>query len=219
MKSAFWLAARFSPGSTTRKATFAPTWDSSSSKGQRPSRRDPRKPSPGHFHDVQAGIRVRAINQLIAVHEDISGLDDSRAPRTDVLHFSRRRRNERADLGRLVRVSDVEHAHARILVGCEDPLRTDEASGSVLMNIVRSEMRALRHVVDFRRRGHGGDADRIGWLPNVEQPGEFHAVGALILHSLVDDDEQVSIRPTGLPHTRSDERRPLRLAGTISRAD
>jgi hypothetical protein len=34
-----------------------------------------------HFHDVQAGVRVRAINQLITVDEDIRGLDDTERER------------------------------------------------------------------------------------------------------------------------------------------
>jgi hypothetical protein len=69
----------------------------------------------------------------------------------------RLRRHESTDLLGPVRVGDVEHAHARVLVGGEDQLGADQAAGPVLVDVVRAEMAALGDIVGFGRGREGGD--------------------------------------------------------------
>jgi len=101
---------------------------------------------------------------------------------------------ERADFARPVRIADVEGAHPRVLVGGEDELRAHEASRPVLVDVVRSEVAALAHIVGLRRRGKGGDAHRICLGPVVEHPDELEAILLVIEHGFVEHDEKIALR-------------------------
>src|SRR5712671_3750470 len=145
------------------------------------------------FHDVKPSIVIRAIDNPIAVDEYIRGLNDAGAVGTMVDQAPRRGRHQRADLDRAVLVADVEDPHARILIGRENELRAHEAAGAVLVDIVRTEMRALGLVVCFGRGREGRDAHGVAGRADVEQPDELEPVLLMIEHRLVEHHQQVAI--------------------------
>src|SRR6266852_711645 len=145
------------------------------------------------FRDVKPGIVIGAIHNPIAVDEYVGGLNDAGAVRPVIDEAARRGRNERADLDRPVLIADIEHAHARVLIRREDQLRAHEAAGPVLVDIVRTEMRAIRHVVRFGRRREGRDAHRILRRTDVEQPDQLEAILLVIEHGFVEHDQQIAV--------------------------
>src|SRR3954465_15678268 len=128
------------------------------------------------FHDVHAGVVVRAVDEPVAVHKHVCGLDDAGAVRSMIHHSSGGRRHQGADFNGPKWIADVKYAHPRILVGSEDQLRAHEAAGAVLMDVVWPEMAALAHVIGLGGGRECRDADGIGRLPVVEDPYQLQSV-------------------------------------------
>src|SRR5262249_6662184 len=168
------------------------------------------------FDDVEAGVVVGAVEEAGGIDEHVGGLDDPRAIGPVIHHARGRRRHQCADFVRPVRITDIEGPHARILVGGKDQLRADEAPGPVLVKIVRTEVAALAHIVLFRRRGEGGNTDRICLCPVVEHPDELEPILLMIEHGFIEDDEQIAVRQRqAIVRAAAERRRPIAMGNAL----
>ena len=119
------------------------------------------RPSPLILHRVQAGIVVGAVDDPIAVDENVGRLDDTGAIRPSVDQPRRLWRHESADFCRPVLIANIENPNAGILISRKNEIRADKAARPVFMEIMRPEMTALADIIRFIRRREGRDADRI----------------------------------------------------------
>ena len=61
------------------------------------------------------------------------------------------------------------------------------------MKIVRAEMASLGHIVRFGRRRKCRDADGVGLVTNIENPGQLEPVFLIVEHRFVGHDQKVAV--------------------------
>src|SRR5258706_12908814 len=145
------------------------------------------------LQDVQSGVGVREVDEAMAVHEEISGLDDVWRVRTRVDHASRGRRHIVSDLRGAERIANVVHPYASIEISREDQVGTLEGARPVLVQVVRPELPALFAVVDFVRYWQGGNRNRICGMTYVDDPDARDAISAVDGGRLVRDDQKLAV--------------------------
>ena len=145
------------------------------------------------FENVEASVIVCDVEQTFPIHEHVAGLNDLGALGSRIEHLLWRWRNEESHLFGSERVFHIEDAHARVLVGGEDDLRTLEAVGAILVQVMRTEVSTLCTVVFLRRCREGRDSDRVGRLAYVDYPGVFDLVGAIVRDALVSNNGELAI--------------------------
>jgi len=131
------------------------------------------------LQDVKSGVVVGEVHHALRIDEAVGGLDDLRPVGTRVEHALGIGRHEEPGLARLERILDVEHPDASIVIGGKDEARALEGTRPVLPEIVRSEIAAFGAVIGLGRDRHRGEADRIGRLAHVEQPGVAETLAAI----------------------------------------
>src|SRR5215217_6896866 len=99
--------------------------------------------SPAELEDIKARVVVRAVDQAARVDEHVRRLDDLRPIWPVINEASGGGGHERTNLVRSILIADIEHAHAGVLVGRENQVGANEASGPVFVDVVRAEMTAL----------------------------------------------------------------------------
>ena len=142
--------------------------------------------------DREAGVGIGDVHDAVAVDADIAGLGDEDGARARVDQLRRVPGHAIADFFRLKRVGDVEDAHAGIVPGGEDRGLTLEQAGPVFVQIVRAEFAAAGTIVGLGWLGEGGEADRVGGIADVEEPGMGVAGGAVGAGGFVREDAEVA---------------------------
>src|SRR5215470_13341316 len=122
------------------------------------------------LQDVEPRVGVGQVHEPVRIDIAVGRLDHLGSTRPWIDHARGILGHVIRDLARLERVPDVEDTNAGVVVGGEYQARALERAGSILVEIVRTEVAALGAVVGFRRLWTGSDADGIARLANVEDP-------------------------------------------------
>src|SRR5215208_5216455 len=69
------------------------------------------------LQDVKTGVLVRQVHEPVALDIAIGGLQHLRAVRPGIHHLRRIRRHVERHFARFGRILDIEHPHARVVVG------------------------------------------------------------------------------------------------------
>ncbi len=91
-------------------------------------------------------------------------------------------------------IPDVEHAHARIVIGGEDRLFALERARTVFVQIVRTEIAELAIIAAVGGRRQGRDRHRIFVGAHVDHPGVEQSLRAIIRVGFIGDDGELAAR-------------------------